>query len=417
MPTGTRNRASDAAVQPVAMQHHHETEARLCLAVVCYPTYGGSGVVATELAAQLAHRGHEVHMVSYKEPFRFDHGLPNLHFHQVEVSDYPLFEHHPYTLNLANKIIALVEDRGVQVVHSHYAIPHAQAAWMAREVLRQERGLDVGLACTLHGTDITVVGREQSFFELTRFAIRRQDLLTTPSMWLAQETETFFQVAPGEIEVVPNFLDLQRFRPADQAARKRELGFADRTLVTHVSNFRPVKRVLDVVQAFAVLREQMDAVLALVGDGPDLPAAVQLAEALGVAEDVKVLGRLDALERVLQASDLFFLPSVAESFGLAALEALACGCPVVGYRAGGLPEVVSDRETGLLCPIGEDVCLGTLAANLLGDRERFAAMREAAQRSARRFAAEPVVRRYEDLLTNLAARHRQPIPIEPVVCP
>jgi len=382
---------------------------KLCLAVVCYPTYGGSGVVATELATHLAGRGHEVHMVSYQEPFRFDHGCPNLFFHRVEVSDYPLFEHAPYMLNLTNKIIALVEDRGVQVVHSHYAIPHAQAAWMAREVLRQERGLDVALACTLHGTDITVVGRERSFFELTRFAIRRQDLLTTPSAWLRKETETFFHVEGGMIEVVPNFLDLERFHPGDRAARKRELGVGDRWLISHVSNFRPVKRVLDVVQAFALVRERLDARLALVGDGPDLPAAVRLAQSLGVAEDVMVLGRLDALERVLQASDLFLLPSVAESFGLAALEAQACGCPVVGYRAGGLPEVVVDGETGILCPAGEDVCLGKLAADLLDDGPRLDAMRQAARAGAERFAAASMVARYESLLRRLARGLRSPV--------
>lgn len=373
----------------------------LKLAVVCYPTYGGSGVVATELATALAARGHEVHVVSYEKPFRFDDRQANLYFHRVEVSDYPLFHHRPYTLNLANKIIALVEDSGVEVVHSHYAIPHAQAAWMAREVLRQERGLDVRLACTLHGTDITVVGRERSFFELTRFAIRRQHLLTTPSAWLRSETETFFEVEPNGIEVVPNFIDLERFAPGDQAARKRALGIGDRRLISHVSNFRPVKRVDDVVRAFGVLRERIDACLALVGDGPDLPAALRLAESLGVRDDVLVLGRLVRLEEVLQASDLFMLPSVAESFGLSALEAQACGCPVLGYLAGGLPEVVQDGVSGVLCPAGEEVCLGTVAADLLGDEPRHAAMRAAARRSAERFASKPMIDRYEALLVRL----------------
>ncbi|NJL29395.1 MAG: glycosyltransferase [Thermoanaerobaculia bacterium] len=193
------------------------------LAVVCYPTYGGSGVVATELAGRLAARGHEVHMVSYERPFRFDSGQANLYFHAVDVSAYPLFRYRPYSLNLTNKIIELVEEHGVEVVHSHYAIPHAQAAWMAREVLREERGLDVKLACTLHGTDITLVGRERSFFELTRFAIRRQDLLTAPSRWLTLETEHAFHTPHEEIVVVPNFVDLGRFRPADATAVRAEL--------------------------------------------------------------------------------------------------------------------------------------------------------------------------------------------------
>lgn len=368
------------------------------LAVVCYPTYGGSGVVATELARQLAMRGHDVHMVSYERPFRYDPDLKHLHFHGVEVSTYPLFRYQPYSLNLANKIIELVEEHGVELVHSHYAVPHAQAAWMAREVLREERGLDVTLACTLHGTDITLVGIERSFFELTRFSILRQDVLTAPSRWLAQKTESEFRIPQQKIVVIPNFVDLERFRPADAAATRRELGAEGRFVITHMSNFRPVKRVDDVVRGFAALRRRVDAVLALVGDGPERKNAIDLARELGVGDDVRVLGRLTRLEPVLQASDLFFLPSLAESFGLSALEAQACGCPVIGYKAGGLPEVVADGETGVLCPAGEDVCLGTLAADLLADRPRYLAMREAARRRAEAFSAEEMVGRYERVL-------------------
>ncbi len=367
-------------------------------AVVCYPTYGGSGVVATELAAELAARGHEVHAVSYEPPFRFDFSQPNLAFHRVEVSDYPLFRYQPYSLNLANKIIELVEDYGVEVVHSHYAVPHAQAAWMAREVLREERGLDVKLACTLHGTDITLVGREQSFYELTRFAIQRQDLLTAPSDWLAAETHREFHTDGHDILVIPNFLDLERFRPAAAEEMRRQLGAVDRHVVTHVSNYRPVKRVEDVVRGFAALRSRLPAVLALVGEGPELAKAKNVAQELGVRDDVRILGQLSRLETVLQASDLFFLPSLAESFGLAALEAQACGCPVLGYRAGGLPEVVADGETGILCPPGEDVCLGSVGAGLLADGERYRAMRRAARRNAERFATGPIVDRYEKAL-------------------
>ena len=372
------------------------------LAVVCYPTYGGSGVVATELAIQLARRGHEVHVVSYEAPFRFDHGLPNLHFLPVEVAEYPLFRYPPYALNLANKLIALVEEQGVEVIHSHYAIPHAQAAWMAREVLREERGLDVKLACTLHGTDITLVGPENSFFELTRFAIQRQDLLTAPSQWLALETEREFHTTDHEIEAIPNFVDLERFQVADGEEMRRSLEAEGRYVITHVSNFRPVKRVEDVVRGFAALRSRLDAILVLVGDGPDLENAVHLAGELGVRDDLRVLGKLDRLECVLQASDLFFLPSLAESFGLAALEAQACGCPVIGYRAGGLPEVVEDGVSGVLCPPEKDVCMGKVSADLLSDAPRYRAMRLAARRNAERFATEPIVERYEKALCQLA---------------
>jgi N-acetyl-alpha-D-glucosaminyl L-malate synthase BshA len=374
------------------------------IAVVCYPTYGGSGVVATELAQGLARRGHTLHLVSYDRPFRYDPLQENIFFHQVDVSDYPLFRHSPYSLNLANKLIELVEERGVQIVHSHYAIPHAQAAWMAREVLREERGLDVALACTLHGTDITLVGVQHSFYELTRFSIHRQNLLTAPSAWLAAETGREFELPAERVAVIPNFVDLERFTPGNEPeieAMRRKLHAEGKFVVTHVSNFRPVKRVEDIVRGFAVLRQQTGAVLVLVGDGPELPKALDLARELGVRDDLRVLGQLDSLETVLRASDLFMLPSLAESFGLSALEAQACGVPVLGYRAGGLPEVVVQGETGLLCPEGQDVCLGSLAAELLLDAPRLAAMKVAARRNAERFAVTPILDRYEAALQAL----------------
>lgn len=378
-------------------------EEPLRLAVVCHPSYGGSGVVATELAKALARRGHSVHMVSWERPFRFDPSIPDLHFHEVEVSDYPLFRHRPYALNLTNELIRLVEEEGVEVIHSHYAIPHAHTAWMAREVLREERGLDVRLACTLHGTDITLVGVDSRFYEVTRFAIRRQDLLTAPSAWLAGETDREFHTG-DTIRVIPNFVDLERFRPGDGSVVREELGVGDRRLITHASNFRPVKRVPDVISGFAVLRAHVPAVLALVGDGPELEPALEQARALGIEEDVRVLGRIDGIEGILRASDLYLLPSVAESFGLSALEAQACGCPVIGYHAGGLPEVVRHGESGILCPEGQDVCLGGLAADLFADRGRYAAMREAARENALRFDLGPIVDRYETELRELARR-------------
>lgn len=368
------------------------------LAVVCYPTYGGSGVVAIELAQQLAERGHEVHVVSYERPFRLEREQENLRFHPVEVSEYPLFRYQPYSLNLANKLIELVEEHGVELIHSHYAVPHAQAAWMAREVLRSERGLDVRLACTLHGTDITLVGIERSFFELTRFAILQQDVLTAPSRWLTEKTVSEFRIPPEKLRVIPNFVDLEQFHPADSTATRQELDAEGKFVITHMSNYRPVKRVEDIVRGFAVLRQQLPAVLALVGDGPERDKAVQLAVELGVGEDVRILGKLTRLEPILQASDLYFLPSRAESFGLSALEAQACGCPVIGYHAGGLPEVVADGETGILCPEGRDTCLGSVAADLLADRERYLAMREASRRRAETFGADPIVDRYEEAL-------------------
>jgi len=377
------------------------------LAIVCYPTFGGSGAVATELAMHLAERGHDVHVVSYEMPFRLDRPLPNLHFHAVDVGSYPLFRHPPYTLNLTNKLIELVEEHGVELIHSHYAIPHAAAAWQAREVLRDCSRIgsnhggrclpDVKLACTLHGTDITLVGRERGFFELTRFAINHQDVLTTPSAWLARETEQHFHTPPGRILAIPNFVELDRFKPDPAPSWRAGLAPADHRVITHVSNFRPVKRVEEVVRAFSVLRRRMPATLLLVGDGPELPKAEELARELGIRDDVRVLGNQKP-EPILQASDLFLLPSRAESFGLAALEAMACGCPVLGYHAGGLPEVVEDGVSGMLAPEGCDLCLGTLAAELLENTPRYQAMRLAARLRAEQFAPAPIVDAYEQAL-------------------
>ncbi|MBN8526744.1 MAG: N-acetyl-alpha-D-glucosaminyl L-malate synthase BshA [Planctomycetes bacterium] len=371
------------------------------IATLCYPTYGGSGAVASELAMRLADRGHELHVVSYEHPFRLEAFRPNLSFHAVTIGDYPLFRYPPYTLNLTNKIIEVCEEFGCEIVHSHYAIPHAVAALMARDVLA-ERGKRIRLACTLHGTDITLVGRERGYFELTRHAIHKQDLLTAPSRWLAEATDTDFGTKPGRVVAIPNFVDLQRFRPQQDCAARRLLAPKGTAIVTHISNFRPVKRVEMVVNAFAVLRRRMPAVLVLVGDGPELPKAEQLARELGVRDDLRILGQQQP-EPILQASDLFLLPSIAESFGLAALEAMACGVPVLGYHAGGLPEVVEDGISGILCPTGEDLCLGSLAAGLLADRERHARMRVAARARAEQFGPDGIVDRYERLLQGLLA--------------
>ena len=368
------------------------------LAMVCYPTYGGSGVVATQLSMALADRGHHVHLISYELPFRADKYRPNLFFHAVDVGEYPLFRYPPYTLNLTNKLIEVVEQHDVELIHSHYAIPHAHAAWMAREVLRTNSSADPVLVCTLHGTDITLVGRERGFFELTKFAIAKQDVITAPSAWLARETDQHF-ATNGRVRVIPNFVDLARFRPADAAEVRRSLAPGGQRIIAHASNFRPVKRIEEVVGAFATLRKRIPAVLVLCGDGPDLPKAEHLARELGIREDLRVLGQQERLEAVLQAADLFLLPSRAESFGLAALEAMACGCPVLGYRAGGLPEVIEDGVSGLLCDEGRDVCLGTLAADLLTDQPRYRAMRAAARARAERFAEAMVVDDYERTLS------------------
>jgi N-acetyl-alpha-D-glucosaminyl L-malate synthase BshA len=370
------------------------------IAVVCYPTFGGSGVVATELAMGLARRGHDVHVVSYQTPFRLEDRPDSLYFHQVDVTEYPLFRHQPYALNLTNRLIELVLEHGVEVIHSHYAIPHAQAAWNAQQVLAG-MGKSVKLACTLHGTDITLVGRAPGFEHVTRFAIEQQDLLTAPSAWLGKQTEEHFGISAGRIHTIPNFIDLERFVPDDAAPLRKKYAPNGEIVLAHASNFRPVKRVEDVVRAFAVVRAERPAVLILAGEGPDLPKAEKLARELGVRDGVKLLGNHDRIEKVMQAADFLLQPSNSESFGLTALEALACGVPVIGYRAGGLPEVVIDGVCGQLCDIGSDACLGTIMLDLLKQPEKLAAMRQAARQQATRFAAENIITLYDTALKNI----------------
>ncbi len=375
------------------------------LAVLCYPTYGGSGVVASELAIALAERGHEVHVISHQTPFRIQKWLPNLVCHTVEIGSYPLFPHPLYSLNLINKVVELVVEHDLEIIHSHYAIPHASVAWTAKEILESEYGREVPLACTLHGTDITLVGRDPAFHALARFAIKKQDLLTAPSEWLAKDTDHAFGVPAERIAVIPNFVDLERFRPCEKPREESGctgLAPVGSKVISHISNFRPVKQVGDLVRAFAVLRARMPAVLVLAGDGPDLPKAEKIARDLGIRDDLRILGKVDNVEMVLQRSDLFLLPSRSESFGLAALEALACGCPVIGYQAGGLPEVVEHDVSGLLCPEGADTCLGSMAADLLEDEPRYAAMRLAARSQAERFAVGPAIDAYERMLQELS---------------
>ncbi|MFW5844647.1 MAG: N-acetyl-alpha-D-glucosaminyl L-malate synthase BshA [Planctomycetota bacterium] len=372
------------------------------LAVLCYPTYGGSGVVASELAIGLADRGHEVHVIAHDRPFRIDRWLPNLVGHTVNVGSYPLFKHAPYDLNLINKIVDVVMEHELELIHSHYAIPHAYAAWTAAEVLAHVHGRRVPLACTLHGTDISLVGKDPGFHHLTRFAIDKQQLLTAPSAWLARETAEHFGVDASRVSVIPNFVDLERFRPCAQPPCTG-LAPSGYKVISHISNFRPVKRVTELVRAFAALRARLSAVLVLVGDGPDLPKAEAEARRLGVREDLRVLGRMDNVEMVLQRSDLFVLPSRSESFGLAALEALACGCPVLGYRTGGLPEVVEHGVSGLLGEEGCDACLGSMGADLLLDEQRHRAMCLAARDRAGQFATGPIIDRYEAGLSGLLA--------------
>jgi N-acetyl-alpha-D-glucosaminyl L-malate synthase BshA len=366
------------------------------IGITCYPTYGGSGAVATELGLALARRGHEVHFITYASPFRLRGYVERVYFHEVDtrMGRYPLFDHFPYTLALASKQHEVAVRERLEVLHVHYAVPHATAAYLAREML--EGQLPLKVITTLHGTDITLVGQESSFYAITKFSIERSDAVTAVSEFLRDETHRAFGCGTCDIRAIPNFVNLREYRPSDNG-RCEGLAPDDHRILTHVSNFREVKRVKDVIRVFARVRRAMPATLLMVGDGPDRTDAENEARDLGVADDVRFLGRLDTVASLLQSTDLFILPSQTESFGLAALEAMACGAPVVASRAGGLPEVVDDGVNGILEPVGSVEAMGRRAIELLRDPARHAAMRTAAIERAHEFSADRIVPMYEDL--------------------
>ncbi|NUO65474.1 MAG: N-acetyl-alpha-D-glucosaminyl L-malate synthase BshA [Gemmatimonadaceae bacterium] len=366
------------------------------IGITCYPTYGGSGAVATELGIALAARGHEVHFITYKQPFRLPQFLPRVFFHEVDVGRYPLFEYPPYDLALAVRMHEVVRTHDLDILHCHYAIPHATSAWIAKEMLHREHRRDIRVVTTLHGTDITIVGQDPSFHAITKFSIERSDGLTAVSHFLRDETQRAFGCSGCGIEVIHNFIDPQVYDRSRYApALRREFG-TDRKILMHVSNFRPVKRVRDVVRIFAKVCEQIPSVLVMVGDGPDRVDAQEEARRLGVERDVHFLGKIDIVAPLLAEADLFLLPTQSESFGLSALEALASGVPVVGSRAGGLVEVVKEGITGVLCPVGDVETMSEASLAILGDDDRWHAMSENATRDARaRFSRDDIVARYE----------------------
>jgi len=366
------------------------------IGITCYPTYGGSGAVATELGLELARRGHEVHFISYASPFRLRGFAERVTFHEVVTAEYPLFEHSPYALALAVKQHEVALRENLDLMHVHYAIPHAATAWLAKQMMREQRDLKV--VTTLHGTDITLVGQDPSYFTITKFSIEQSDAVTAVSQYLRDETYRAFGCTGCTVEVIPNFVSLADYHPAKDAATcRRALAPANHAVLVHVSNFRPVKRVLDVVRIFEGVRRTLPATLVFVGDGPDRDTAQQEVDRLGLRKDVRFLGKVDNVADVLRGADLFLLPSQSESFGLAALEAMACGVPVIASRAGGIPEVVEDGATGFLLEIGDVAAMTERAVTLLRDKALHERLRTAAAARALDFASDVVVPRYEQL--------------------
>lgn len=363
----------------------------LRIGVACYPTYGGSGAVAADLAGELASRGHEVHVVSYATPVRFD-PRPGLYFHEVDVSSYPLFKFPPYEMALSSRLSDVALRHGLDLIHAHYAVPHSVAAFLAREIVGRDK---LRVVTTLHGTDITLIGSDDAYRPMTRFALMKSDVVTAVSEYLRDETR---KVICGDrpIKVIGNFVDAERFHPRLRGAGRSRFAKPGERLLVHVSNFRPVKRVTDVVRIFAAVARVHPARLLMVGDGPDRAAAERAAADLGVASRTTFLGAVADVERLVADADAFLLPSDGESFGLAALEAMACGVPVVGARAGGLPEVVADGVDGILEPVGAVEAMAARLATLLTSPEAAARFGAAARAKVERtFRSELVVPVYE----------------------
>jgi L-malate glycosyltransferase len=367
------------------------------IGITCYPTYGGSGVVATELGIELAALGHEVHFISYSQPFRLNGRNAGIYYHEVPVSNYPLFEFPPYDLALASRMAEVAEYYELDLLHVHYAIPHSVSALLARQMLAS-RGRRLPFVTTLHGTDITLVGLDRSYLPITRHGIQESDGVTSISDYLKKKTIEDFGVT-RPIETITNFVNCNVYMPVkDEAARaKARLQFAkpDEAILMHLSNFRPVKRVLDTVKIFARVAKERPAQLVLVGDGPDRSAAEWLAHDLGIHCRVRFLGKQERVNELLPLADLLLMPSELESFGLAALEAMACKVPSIATRVGGVPELIDDGETGLLYAVGDVEAMATGALQLLSDKARLDEMREAVRKAAqKRFCASLVVPQY-----------------------
>jgi len=377
----------------------------LKIGITCYPTYGGSGVVATELGIELAARGHEIHFITSSAPFRLTGREANIHFHQVEIYHYPLFEHAPYDLALATRMAEVAEFYSLDLLHVHYAIPHSLSAYLAKQMLAA-RGIYLPFITTLHGTDITLVGLDRSYLPITRFGIEQSDGVTSISSYLRDRTHEAFGINTP-IEVIRNFVNCDVYTPHPDLIRRMRPRFAahDEKLIVHLSNFRPVKRVADVIKVFARIAREVPSRLLLIGDGPDRSTAEYLARDLGVFNRVHFLGKQDNVNELLPLADLMLLPSEMESFGLAALEAMACRVPAITTDIGGIPELIDEEENGLMFSVGDVDGMAAAAIALLKDPDRLEAMSHAARQTAQdRFCTTRIIPIYEGYYRRILGR-------------
>ena len=363
------------------------------IGIVCYPTFGGSGVVATELGKALAKEGHKVHFITYSQPSRLDFLNENLFYHEVEFHNYPLFEYPPYELALASKMVSVVKNEKLDLLHVHYAIPHASAAYMAKQILKTH-GIFIPVVTTLHGTDITLVGKDSSYEPVVTFSINQSDGVTAVSNDLRKETYQFFKIT-NDIEVIPNFIDLEKFKKQKKDHFKKAICPNGESLIVHTSNFRPVKRIGDVINVFNNLHKEIPSKLLMIGDGPERTHAEAMCRELNISNDVRFLGKQEAVEEVLSVADLFLMPSEKESFGLAALEAMACEVPVVSSNTGGIPELNVQGVTGFLSNVG-DVEDMTKKAMYILDKNNLPRFKENALKRAQEFDITHILPLYEN---------------------
>lgn len=375
------------------------------IGIVCYPTFGGSGVLATELGIALSDKGYEVHFITYEQPVRLTQGFhPNIYFHEVKVPTYPLFDFPPYETALASAMVNVIVNQQLDLLHLHYAIPHASAAYFARQILKKS-GKDIPFITTLHGTDITLVGKDATYAPVVTFSINESDAITAVSENLREETLRSFAIEK-EIHVIPNFVDVKRFHQTDKNHFKQMLAPDGERILVHVSNFRTVKRVPDVVKIFAEVKKEIPAKLLMIGDGPDRQNVEELARSMGLYSDVRFLGKQEQISEILSISDLFLLPSQTESFGLSALEAMACSVPVISSNAGGLPEINVHGKTGFLSDVGDIASMANHAISILKDDETLLHFKKAAIAHARKFEKQHIIPQYEKLYEQVIADYK-----------
>jgi N-acetyl-alpha-D-glucosaminyl L-malate synthase BshA len=378
------------------------------IGITCYPTYGGSGVVATELGLELAQRGHDIHFISYSQPIRLTQPLPNIRYHEVEVSRYPLFEYPPYDLALATRMAEVAEMHDLDLLHVHYAIPHSVSAMLARQMLacdHRRHGRKLPFVTTLHGTDITLVGADPSYLPITRFSIEQSDGVTSISKYLQQRTVEVFDIQ-RPIKVIPNFVNCDLYHRTEEAmARRGEYASADEKILVHLSNFRPVKRLTDVIEVFDRVQKKVPARLLMIGDGPERSRAEWLAVEKGIHKKVEFLGKQDRIHEKLPVADVMLLPSELESFGLAALEAMACEVVPIATNAGGVPEVVENGKTGFLADVGDVETMARCAIKILSDDDALHAMGKRGRQAAQaRFCTTRIIPKYEDFYLEVLDR-------------